>query len=124
MKSQSAARRRGGSSTVLISKSLGLSTKQSQQKARLPPDLMNKPAEKMTTTQRKQIHALVHMHAVTEKHTENPPSLSEHTLSNTISHTQTHLQLLLFRVLMPLWRHVVKAVRSCEENTDAQRKQC
>lgn len=51
------------------------------------------------------------------------PSVNTH--FQTQSHIQIQLQLLLlFRVLTPLWRHVVKAERSCEENTDAQGKQC
>lgn len=63
------------------------------------------------------------MHTYTHMETHEQP-LREHTL-RTQSHIQIQLQLLLlFRVLTPLWRHVVKAEWSCEENTDAQGKRC
>lgn len=63
------------------------------------------------------------MRTYTHMEQRNTNSLSSLLHEHTQSHTQIQLQLLLlFRVLTPLWRHVVKAERSCEENTDAQGK--
>lgn len=121
--SQSAAYRRGGSGILLISTSLRVWTKQSQQKAHLPTDLMNKPAPKWAHAEqkrmrwRKSIHS--YTHGSTAKHNNCTLCLWKH--FSTITLIQLQL-LLLFRVSAPLRRHTVKVEWSCEENTDAQGK--
>lgn len=83
--SQSAAHRRGGSRILLISASLRLWTIQSQQKAHLPIDLMNKPALEHTEQKKKKNaceEANPCTHGTRENTNKYTPSFRDHTLHN------------------------------------------
>lgn len=79
-------------------------------------------AKKKKTHERKQIHA----HTEPERTQTSTLRLSV-TTHFTISHTNTITTAVVIQGLdasVEGWRHVVEAEQSCEENTDAQGKQC
>ena len=106
----------GGSGILLISKSLWPWTQQSQQKAHLSTDLMNKPAQKWANTEGK-------MHKGTQNHAHSHASWCTLSLHEHIHH-EYRCNCNCSCYSNPLWRKVVRVEWSCEKNTDAQGKWC
>lgn len=89
---------------------------------------MNKPALEHTEQKKKKTHVRKQIHAHTEpERTQTSTLRLSVTTHFTISHTNTITTAVVIQGLdasVEGWRHVVEAEQSCEENTDAQGKQC
>lgn len=103
---------------LLISASLRLWTIQCQQKTHLPTDLMNKPTLKWARMEQPNAREDARKPTQTQVHAVFP---WPHIHTNTIT---TAVVIWGLVTSVKGWRHVVRAEQSCEENTDAQGKQC